>query len=188
MWNSWRSTNEFSPGAPWLLRFFDQIKFFPVSAEELLEARAAFPHGAYPLKIEKTQFSYADYKAFLARENEGVKAFKGRQQAAFEAERQRWRDAKIDDAPLDDAAAALGVGGEVPDGCIGQFAEAPGNVWQWRVAEGDHVEIGQTLVVIESMKMEISIAATARGIVQSLLVKPGQTLRAGDLVCALEEV
>jgi urea carboxylase len=36
--------------------------------------------------------------------------------------------------------------------------------------------------------MEISIAATARGIVQSLLVKPGQTLRAGDLVCALEEV
>ena len=188
MWNSWRSTNEFTPHAPWLLRFFDQIKFFPVSAEELLEARAAFPHGAYPLKIEETEFSYADYKAFLAREDEGIRAFKGRQQAAFEAERQRWRDAKIDDAPLDDAAAALGVGGEVPDGCIGQFAEAPGNVWQWRVAEGDHVEIGQTLVVIESMKMEISIAATARGIVKSLLVKSGQTLRAGDLVCALEEV
>ncbi|MCI4677869.1 urea carboxylase [Rhodoblastus acidophilus] len=188
MWNSWRSTKEFAPGAPWLLRFFDQIKFFPVSAEELLEARAAFPHGAFPLKIEETQFSYAGYKAFLAREAQGIAAFKTCQQAAFEAERQRWRDAKIDEAPLDDAAAALGSGGEVPDGCIGQFTEAPGNVWQWRVAEGDHVEIGQVLVVIESMKMEISIAATARGIVRSLLVKPGQTLRAGDLVCALEEV
>jgi urea carboxylase len=188
MWNSWRSTREFTPEAPWLLRFFDQIKFFPVSAEDLLDARAAFPHGAYPLKIEETEFSYADYKTFLAREAEGIAAFKTRQQAAFEAERQRWRDEKIDDAPLDDAAAALGSGGEVPDGCIGQFAEAPGNVWQWRVGEGDHVEIGQTLVVIESMKMEISISTTARGIMRSQLVKPGQTLRAGDLICALEEV
>jgi len=188
MWNSWRSTPEFAPGSPWLLRFFDQIKFFPVSADELLEARAAFPHGAYPVKIEETEFSYADYKAFLAREADGISAFKTKQQAAFEAERQRWRDAKIDDAPLDEAASALGSGGEVPDGCIGQFSEAPGNVWQWRVNEGEHVEIGQTLVVIESMKMEISIPATARGIVRSLLVKPGQTLRAGDLVCALEEV
>ncbi|MCW2284935.1 urea carboxylase [Rhodoblastus acidophilus] len=188
MWNSFRTTPEFAPGSPWLLRFFDQIKFFPVSAEELLEARAAFPHGGYPVKIEQTEFSYADYKKFLAREADGIAAFKTKQQAAFEAERQRWRDAKIDDAPLDEAAAALGSGGEVPDGCIGQFAEAPGNVWQWRVGEGDHVEIGQPLLVIESMKMEISIAATARGIVRSQLVKPGQTLRAGDLVCALEEV
>jgi urea carboxylase len=188
MWNSWRSTREFAPGAPWLLRFFDQIRFFPVSAEELLEARAAFPHGAFPLKIEETEFSYADYEAFLLREAEGISAFKNRQQAAFEGERQRWRDQKIDEAPLDDAAAALGSGGEVPDGCIGQFSEAPGNVWKLMVEEGGHVEIGQTLVIIESMKMEISIAATARGIVRAIQTKPGQTLRAGDIVCALEEV
>ncbi|WP_296709624.1 urea carboxylase [Rhodoblastus sp.] len=188
MWNSWRSTREFAPGAPWLLRFFDQIRFFPVSAEELLEARAAFPHGAFPLEIEETEFSYADYQAFLAREAGGIAAFKNRQQAAFEAERQRWRDQKIDEAPLDDAAAALGSGGEVPDGCIGQFSEAPGNVWKLMVEEGAHVEIGQPLVIIESMKMEISIAATARGIVRAIQAKPGQTLRAGDIVCALEEV
>ena len=142
----------------------------------------------YPLKIEETEFSYADYKAFLAREATGIAAFKSRQQAAFEAERQRWRDQKIDEAPLDDAAAALGSGGEVPDGCVGQFSEAPGNVWKLMVEEGAHVEIGQTLVIIESMKMEISIAATARGIVRAIQVKPGQTLRAGDLVCALEEM
>ncbi|MDI9848831.1 urea carboxylase [Rhodoblastus sp. 17X3] len=188
MWNSWRRTREFAPGTPWLLRFFDQIRFFPVSAEELLEARAAFPHGGYPVKIEETEFSYGDYTAFLAREAAGITAFKSRQQAAFETERQRWRDMKIDEAPLDDAAAALGSGGEVPDGCVGQFSEAPGNVWKLMVEEGAHVEIGQTLVVIESMKMEISIAATARGIVRAIQARPGQTLRAGDLVCALEEV
>ena len=188
MWNSWRSTREFEFGAPWLLRFFDQIRFFPVSAEELLEARAAFPHGLYPLKIEETEFSYAAYKNFLAREAAGIAGFKRRQQAAFEAERLRWRDLRIDEAPLDDAAAALGSGGEVPDGCVGQFTEAPGNVWKLMVEEGAHVEVGQTLAIIESMKMEISIAATARGIVRAIQVTPGQTLRAGDLVCALEEM
>jgi urea carboxylase len=188
MWNSWRSTEVFKPGTPWLLRFFDQIQFFPVSAEELLEARAAFPHGGYPISIEETQFSYAGYQAFLAREAKGIAAFKTSQQAAFEAERQRWRDDEIDEAPLDDAAAALASGGEVPDGCIGQFTEAPGNVWKVVAEEGGHVEIGQPLVIVESMKMEIAIAATARGIVRFLAVKPGQTLRAGDLVCALEEV
>ena len=68
MWNSWRTTQAFAQGSPWLLRFFDQIRFFPVSAEDLRQARAAFPHGGYSLKIEETQFSYADYRAFLARE------------------------------------------------------------------------------------------------------------------------
>ena len=188
VWNSWRSTPEFAPDAPWLLRFFDQIRFFPVSAEELLEARAAFPHGAYPLKIEETEFSFGDYQAFLGREAAGISAFTAKRQAAFEVERQRWREARIDEAPLDDAAAALGSGGEVPDGCIGQFTEAPGNVWKLLVEDGAHVEIGQPLAIIESMKMEIAVPATARGIVRAIQARPGQTLRAGDLVCALEEV
>jgi len=38
------------------------------------------------------------------------------------------------------------------------------------------------------MKMEIAVPATARGIVRAIQARPGQTLRAGDLVCALEEV
>jgi len=184
MWNSWRTTREFTPGFPWLLRVFDQIRFFPVSPEDLQEARAAFPHGRYPLKIEETQFSYAEYKAFLTREAPEIAAFKARQQAAFEAERRRWREARLDEAPLEIATPApLEV---IPEGSVGQFAEAPGNVWKWEVAEESHVEIGDTLAVIESMKMEIPILASARGIVRSLLVKPGQTLRAGDLVCVLQ--
>jgi len=187
MWNSWRSTPEFAPGHPWLLRFFDQIRFFPVTAEELLEARAAFPHGAYPLKIEETVFSYADYTKSLSRNKDSIAAFKTTQQAAFEAERQRWKELRLDQV-ADDADVSEGPREEIPDGHTGVFSEVPGNVWKLTVEEGEQVEIGQTLVVIESMKMEISIAATVRGIVRVLQVKPGQTLRAGDLVCALEEV
>ena len=47
MWNTWRTTKEFAPGSPWLLRFFDQIRFYPVEADELLEMRDAFPHGKF---------------------------------------------------------------------------------------------------------------------------------------------
>jgi urea carboxylase len=75
MWNSWRRTPVFEEDTPWLLRSFDQIRFFPVSAAELIEARAAFPHGAYPLAIEPARFSYAEYKGFLKRENAGIEAF-----------------------------------------------------------------------------------------------------------------
>ena len=50
VWNTWRQTPAFAKGKPWLLNFFDQIRFFPVSHQELTEARAAFPHGGYPVQ------------------------------------------------------------------------------------------------------------------------------------------
>jgi urea carboxylase len=53
MWNSFGSTGEFQQGRPWLLRCFDQIRFFPVTAGELIEIRELFPRGRYPLRIER---------------------------------------------------------------------------------------------------------------------------------------
>ena len=47
VWNTFGAAPRASTaGQPWLLRFFDQIRFFPVSADELAAAREAFPHGA----------------------------------------------------------------------------------------------------------------------------------------------
>jgi urea carboxylase len=63
MWNTFGTTAEFQPGAPWLLRCFDQIRFFPVSAGELFEIRDAFPHGRYPLRIDHRQFRLDDVAA-----------------------------------------------------------------------------------------------------------------------------
>ena len=90
MWNTWKSTAAFEPGTPWLLRFFDQIRFYPVSAEELLEAREAFPRGRFPLKIEAGTFGLADYHQFLSSIEGEAAAFKRQQQAAFDEERERW--------------------------------------------------------------------------------------------------
>ena len=96
MWNSWKTTAEFEPGSPWLLRFFDQIRFYPVSAEELLDIRKDFPLGRYPLKIEQQEFRLADYEAFLTSIAGESAAFKQRQQAAFDAERERWAASSVE--------------------------------------------------------------------------------------------
>ena len=185
MWNTWRPTPEFRPGTPWLLRFFDQVRFFPVSHAELTEARAAFPHGAYPVRIEETRFSYADYAADLARDAGEITAFKTRQQAAFEAERARWKAEGLDSFTADDGVFAAAEG-EIPEGCFGVCATVPGNVWKVVVAEGDAVAAGDTIAIIESMKMEIPIAAHAAGRIRELRLQPGRIVRGGDVVAVLD--
>jgi urea carboxylase len=187
MWNTWRTTSVFEPGHPWLLRFFDRIRFFPVSAEALLEARAAFPHGAYPLKIEPGEFSYADYATGLLRDRDSIAAFKLVQQTAFDAERRHWKEQRIDEVRDDVVASAAAAAEDIPDGVTGVFSEVPGNVWKILVAEGLDVAAGDVLAIIESMKMEISVQAPLAGRIVSIRIKPGQTLRAGDVVALIRE-
>lgn len=184
VWNTWRTTKVFEPGHPWLLRFFDKIRFFPVDADELLDARAAFPHGQYDIRIEQGEFSYADYARTLAGAQSSITTFKAAQQAAFDAERRRWRELKLDEAPAESAEIAAVATG-IPDGQVGAFSEVPGNIWKILVEEGAKVAAGDVLAIIESMKMEISVLSPAAGRIASVPVKPGQTLRAGDVVALI---
>lgn len=99
MWNSWKSTKEFTTGKPWLLQPFDRIRFYPVSAEELLQLREDFPRGKCHLRIEDGSFSLAAYTAFLAEHAESIQAFTKQRQQAFTAERQRWEAAAAAQQP-----------------------------------------------------------------------------------------
>ncbi|OYW98521.1 MAG: urea carboxylase, partial [Rhizobiales bacterium 32-66-8] len=187
VWNTWRSTPEFAPGKPWLLNFFDQIRFFPVSHDELTEARAAFPHGAYPVRIEETQFSYADYASDLARNAESIGVFKARQQAAFDAERNRWKAEGLDSFIADDAGNSA-IEGDIPVGCFGVASGVPGNVWRILVETGQSVALGDAVAIVESMKMEITITAHAAGRVRDVRAGPGRNVKTGDIVVVLEEI
>jgi urea carboxylase len=79
------------PDVPWLLRSFDQIRFHPVGAEELLDLRAAAKAGELRLDIEPTAFRLGEHLHFLETEADGIAAFAADQRAAFAAERDRWR-------------------------------------------------------------------------------------------------
>ena len=70
--------------------FSISYRFYPVSAQELIEIREAFPRGRYPLRIEPREFRLREYHAFLQSIKPEAEAFKRHQQAAFEAERERW--------------------------------------------------------------------------------------------------
>jgi urea carboxylase len=184
MWNTWRATPPFEAGSPWLLRFFDQIRFFPVSEAELEDARAAFPHGAYPIRIEESVFDYRAYAAMLKREETDIAAFKLRQQTAFEAERRRWRESGLDTFVSEAPAAPLAAA-PVPDGCLAVEAQVTGNVWKILAEPGAQVAAGETIVIVESMKMELAIAAPLAGTVRELRTRPGQLVQRGDIVAVL---
>ena len=66
-------------------------------------------------------------------------------------------------------------------------SEVTGTVWKVEVSAGDPVSADQTLVILESMKMEIPLTAPRSGIVQQVLVQPGSPVRAGQRVVVLAE-
>ena len=181
MWNTFRSTAEFEPGTPWLLRMFDQIRFYPVSAAELQNARDAFPRGRYPLRIEPAEFSMQTHQEFLSSIAAGADAFKQKQQAAFNAERDRWGEyvEPIVTAPKPQAA------NEVPSGCQGVPSPLTASVWQINAEPGQHVEAGQRLVTLEAMKMEVAVVAPIAGVVEALHCAAGSLVTAGQNLVTL---
>ncbi len=184
VWNSYRTTREFEAGAPHLLRFFDQLRFYPVSAEELEQFRRDFPAGRAGLKIEPTVFRLADYRRFLRENAESIGEFKSRQQTAFEAERERWKSIKppqieeSDPAQHERVAGAPGLAEHV------EAVTSPmhGSVWKLLVEVGQQVEEGEDILILEAMKMEVRVQAPVRGRVTDILraegaaVSPGQHL------------
>lgn len=184
MWNRYRSTAEFEPGTPWLLRFFDQIRFFPVSPEELVQARADFPSGRYPIRIEQHTFRLADYRRFLAENGTAIETFKSSQQAAFEAERQHWiaTGQASYTAPEPKPPSTDEV--QLPPGCLPVSSPVAGNVWT-HLEPGSPVEAGAAAVVIESMKMEVPATASATGTIAELYVKAGDAVAPGQVLAAI---
>jgi urea carboxylase len=187
MWNRYRTTADFPTGKQWLLRFFDQIRFYPVSADELLRMREGFPYGKHPLRIEESTLDLGEYLSFLEHERESIDAFRRRQRAAFAAERERWRAAGVSEAPVMEAPVKSAAPA-LPDDCVAVTSPVSGSVWQIRVETGQRVEKGEALVIMEAMKMEIAVLAESSGTVVAIHGTPGSGARAGDLLLALRPV
>ncbi len=64
-------------------------------------------------------------------------------------------------------------------------AEMVANVWKVVVAEGDPVSAGDTLVILESMKMEIPVLSESGGKVTQLAVSEGDVVQEGDLIASI---
>jgi urea carboxylase len=177
MWNTYKVTAEFTEDKPWLLRFFDQIRFYPVSGEELREFREDFVHGRARLDIADDTFRLPEYRRFLAENAPSIAAQKARQQAAFESERRRW-----------EATGQIGYAADLPEahddegpeelqpGCVAVVSPVSGSVWKISSVPGQAVKAGDTLVLVESMKMELPVTAPMDGIVTQLRCTEGRAV------------
>ena len=65
-------------------------------------------------------------------------------------------------------------------------AHITGTVWKIEVSVGDEVEEGDTVVILESMKMEMPVEAEDEGTVKEILVAEGQAVSEGDVLMVLE--
>ncbi|KEA52337.1 urea carboxylase [Mangrovibacter sp. MFB070] len=183
MWNRDRQTREFTQ--PWLLRFFDQIRFYPVSHDELMQLRERFPWGEVPLRIEEGEFSLAEYQQWLASEAQSIEDFQAVRQAAFDDELARWRaDGQF--TYVAEEAPAMADDDAIPEACYGVESQVAGSIWQWMVSEGDSIETGQVIGLLESMKMEIPVVSPVQGKVRKVQRQQGQRVDAGQLLAIIE--
>ena len=184
MWNRFQSTAVFE--RPWLLRFFDHIRFYEVTGEELAQIREELPIGAYPLRIEEGSFCLRDYQAFLEQNSASIAAFTERREHAFKQELARW--IASGQLNFDSAQAPMAVPdeqAELPPGATAVDSPVAGNIWRLKVAPGDRVSRGQVLAVLEAMKTEIELSAPADGTVQRILRGDGEVIEAGQLLMIL---
>ena len=64
-------------------------------------------------------------------------------------------------------------------------AEMVANVWKVVATEGDQIEDGDTLVILESMKMEIPVLVEGAGTLAKLHVAEGDVVQEGDLIATI---
>ena len=180
VWNRYKRGSVFDEH--WLLRGFDQIRFYEVEAEELLEMREAFPRGELELDIQTTSFDIKDYRQFLADNEASIESFTTRRKAAFDEELARWKEQGLltfetDEQGADETASNDELKDAVP-------SPMTGSVWSVRVEPGQQVEKDELLLVLEAMKSEFEVRAPVAGKVE-MLVAEGQLVNAGQALAVV---
>lgn len=184
MWNRYRQTDVFTK--PWLLRLFDQIRFYPVSNQELESIRADFPIGNWQPKIEKTTISMPNLAMQWSEQQDKIDQFVAQRELAFEQEMEDWKatgqlNYQVEmDAPEEILDHKLGKGEFVIE------SSAAGSVWRVESQPEQNVTAGDALIILESMKMEIEISAPESAQVLKILVEAGQQVQAGQALAILK--
>jgi urea carboxylase len=183
MWNRYRQTEVFQQ--PWLLRFFDQIRFYPVSHDELDQIRADFPIGKWQPKIEQSSISMPELAIEWSKQQRDIDTFVEQRERAFEQEMNDWKaNGQLvyqEDNSMDTEQDELVL-------AEGEFiieSSAAGSVWQIEIKQGQAVAENDSLIILESMKMEIGITSPETAIVSKVLVEAGQQVQAGQALLVL---
>lgn len=177
IWNTYLRNPQFMNGKPWLLRFFDQVRFYPVSEETLTQLRDAFRYGRHEIRMEKTVFDLGEYERFLEENAEAIAAFQSRQDDAFAQEITLWSEEELspEAAVLSSMEQDMGLQEHEITVC----ADMTSSVWKFLVEPGQSIQSGEPLVILEAMKMEFTISAPCAGKITRLQYKTGDLVSHG---------
>ena len=185
MWNRFKQTSDFS--LPYLLRFFDRIRFYEVGADELLQMRKDFVAGKFHVKIEESSFDILEYEKFLAENADSIEAFESKRKKAFEEEKERWIATGQFTFESHSAASAPVLEATLAEGEEGVYSPVSGSLWKLVVDKvGRKVKVGETLAILESMKTEIPVVADEDFVVTQIFAKPATEVRSGQCLFAVK--
>lgn len=181
IWNKFKKNQQFE-NQEWLLRCFDQIKYFPVTEQALQQWRRDFEHGQAQIEITETEFDYAAYLKLLDDEQESIASFQQQQKIAFDTELEHWKNHQ------EQPETTMHLASELTDyrDCTTLNASMTGNVWKILVEQGQVVKKGQTIAIIEAMKMELPVYACDNGVVKAVICHTGQTVHCGEPLVYME--
>lgn len=186
MWNRYRQTECFTQ--PWLLRFFDQIRFYEVSQEELKDIRRDFPLGKFSIQIEQEDFDLTSYQNFITQNSDAINTFENKRRKAFQKELDQWRkDDEFSFDVTDGSDISAPEEAALPSGVVSVDSPISGSVWQLKKNAGDVIKKGETLMIIESMKMEFDISAPVSGTLHSIQKLAGNTVTSGQSLLWIAE-
>jgi urea carboxylase len=170
------------------LDFFDQIQFYPVSEEELKQARVDFPLGRFDIEIEETELSLNAYQAFIEDNQSSISEFKTKQQNAFDAERQYWEESGLANFETETAQDEVQSEGmiEIPEGYEAVTSPITGSIWKIEAKPGDKIEEDQTIAILEAMKIEVPIGAEMGGTITEILVNEGDLIQTGQTLMIMQ--
>ncbi|MDZ7915038.1 MAG: urea carboxylase [Rhodococcus sp. (in: high G+C Gram-positive bacteria)] len=190
IWSGHRQQTPFTAGTPWLFRYFDRITWTPVSPEELTEARHAAAAGRFDPDITDGTFALADHMTFLDTHAASIATFEATQTAAFEIEKAAWHAAGEFDRteqPTPDTTTTADLN-DLPEGATVIEAPMVGTVWRIEAHEGQNVDTGDVLAILEAMKLELPITATEPVQIDRILVEPGGHVESGTPLLVLTPI
>lgn len=167
---------------PWMLNFFDQVEFYPVSEAEIDQHTADMNAGCFDVEVVDSVFDHEQYLRWVQAHLAEIDAFQQKQTGEHLAEFNRL----IQVANADLASLAPPRTEESFDDKTTVHSEFSGRFWKPLVAVGDTVKRGQGLVVVEAMKTEMVVTAPQDGRVVRIMHKNGDLVDAGDLVVVID--
>ena len=194
IWNSFTRAGPFEKNKPWLLRNFDQVRYFEVTEDELEQMRTDFKNGRLEIKIETEVLDVAEYEKMVESMKDEIAAMQAKQliamaeQQAIDAEQLARIDSQASMTTSDSVSSMGGDGGDPYVGRSGDAVRAAvtGTVWELKAEVGQTVAVGDTLIVLEAMKMEYAVVATTAGKVVDIAVTTGDMVQQGAALCLVE--